>query len=917
MPLLPGARVGPYEVIAKLGEGGMGQVYRARDTQLDRDVALKILPPLLAADPERLARFEREAKTLAALNHPNIAHIYGVEKNALVMELVPGRTLEEIIAPAGHSEAERVSARLSDSDSAARHGDGAPRNLNIDEAIHIALQIALGLEAAHEAGIVHRDLKPANIKQRDDGVVKLLDFGLARAMDSATATSGSSAETIASPTMLSPAMTQQGIILGTAGYMSPEQARGRVADKRADIWAFGVVLYEMLTGKRLFAGETVTEVIATVIKEAPNLDALPADTPPRVRALLARCLDRDVKTRLRDIGEARVMLLRANDPQDGSMAHGSAGPHATGIARREIAAWSIAGIAIAATAVLLFAGAGLPASTDAGLHVVRTMIPPPADAAFDADVTVAPAVISPDGRLICFGARSQNGKIQLWLRALDSADAKAIDGTDGASFPFWSPDSKSIGFYVSGRGRIERVDVAGGAPFAVVRASFVRGASWGINDTILYDSGGRIHAVPSTGGEPRDVTSGGTPRSPWMLPDGRHLLYVQRDANQIHVVALDGTGDAIVTNATSNAVYANGYLLYMREDALLAQPFGLEKLAVSGAPIALAKGVQQINGESRGVFSASETGLLLYQDGGAAAATSLEWFDGTGKRTSSLGELGRARGVSLSPDDRFVLTLISDADGGSSLVRINLSNAERNRLAVASPGDDISSFTAWSPDGRFVAYATRRGGKVSLARVDAGGGQEQKIVDLTSANGLPSDMTTPRLTVWARDAVFYAGNVTGGAWRLPLAPSLAAAGPPTRVLAGDQGLNLRLSPDSRWLAFQAQSQSNTAVSAVFVQSYPAADERQQVADRASLPRWSDDGRSLYFAVDNQLMVASATETGGSLHFGTPREIMPVITGRGYSYDVTKDGRILALVTSDKRAMRPLTLVQNWLSGQPR
>jgi serine/threonine-protein kinase len=298
LALPPGTRLGPYEIVSALGAGGMGEVYRARDKQLDRDVALKILPPLLAADPERLARFEREAKTLAALNHPNIAAIYGVEKNALVMELVPGRTLDEVIQ--------------------ARSTTG--RGLPVEEAVHIAAQIAEGLEAAHEAGIVHRDLKPANIKQRDDDVVKLLDFGLARAMDSATAGAGGPVETMASLTMLSPAVTQQGIILGTAGYMSPEQARGRVADKRADIWAFGVVLYEMLTGKRLFAGETVTEVIATVIKDAPNLAALPADTPPRLRALLARCLDRDVKTRLRDIGEARVMLSRVSEPAEGPLA---------------------------------------------------------------------------------------------------------------------------------------------------------------------------------------------------------------------------------------------------------------------------------------------------------------------------------------------------------------------------------------------------------------------------------------------------------------------------------------------------------------------------------------------------------------------------------------------------------------------
>jgi Tol biopolymer transport system component len=544
------------------------------------------------------------------------------------------------------------------------------------------------------------------------------------------------------------------------------------------------------------------------------------------------------------------------------------------------------------------------------------MIPPPPDAAFDFDVTVAPPAISPDGRTICFGARSQNGRIQLWLRPLDSADARPIEGTEGASFPFWSPDSKSIAFYVASRGRIERVTIASGAPVPVVRAGFVRGASWGKDDTIVYDSQGAIRAIPVAGGGERVVTDQGAPRSPWMLPDGKHLLYWHRETQQIHVVALDGTGDAAVTDATSNAIYANGHVLYMREEALLAQPFDLTKFAVSGAAMPLARGVQQINGEPRGIFSASETGLLVYQDGGSAAQTRLEWFDSEGKRTSStpVGEVGRAKGVAISPDDRFVVLHITDADGGQSYVRINLSNGARNRLTAASAPDDLSAFSSWSPDGRFLGYAAKRGGKLVLARVDANGGQEE-IVTEVNREGI-GDNSAPRLTTWSRNALFFAGNVagSGGAWLAPLTPNYSPAGPQTRISTDKTALNLRLSPDGRWLAYQGSSQTNASVSGVFVQTFPGGGQRQPIADNASLPRWSDDGKSLYFALDNQLVVASATETGGSLHFGTPRPIMPVIIGRGYSYDVTKDGRILALVTSDTRAMRPLTLVQEWMSA---
>ena len=896
MLLTTGTRLGPYEVVAPLGVGAMGEVYRARDTQLDRDVALKILPPVFATDPERLARFEREAKTLAALNHPCIASIYGLEKTpstgsgqagppALVMELVPGRTLDEIIAAEGP--------------------------LPPDTAAQIAAQIADGLEAAHEAGIVHRDLKPANIKRRDDGVVKILDFGLARAMDSADAM----ADAMASPTMLSPAMTQRGVILGTAGYMSPEQAKGRVADKRSDIWAFGVVLYEMLTGKRLFTGDTVTEVIATVIKDAPNFGALPSGTPPGLRALLERCLDRDLKTRLRDIGEARIALGRVNDPPPlgqrptPDRAHSPARP-----AGRELVAWGLAAMAVVAFGLRL-ARAPQTSATDG--PVVRTMIPPPDDTAFDFDVTVGPAVISPDGRMVAFSARSRDGRIQLWIRALDSTAAHPVDGTDGASFPFWSPDSRSVGFYSSGRGRLERVDVAGGAPVAIVRAGFVRGASWGSDGTIAYDASEPrpgISVVNVAGGTPRMVVEAGDPRSPWILPGSKHLLYYNRIRSQVRVVAIDGTGDELVTDATSAAIYAGGQLLFLREGTLLAQPFDLARRAASGSPVAIARDVQMLLGDPRGVFSASETGTLLYQDAGAEAATSLAWFDRTGTRQALVGEIGSARGVVLSPDNQLATVGMLDVENRLALWRVNLSNNQRNRLTYDTGVDETSPFFAWSPDGRTVAYSAKRQGKVVVARTPVSGGQEEPLFDV------PFEHTqggTPRVTAWTKDAlaILYSGLPKGGLWRLPLRPGVAGA----RLMAtallkdADSAVNVRLSPNEHWISYQSAVGGGT-VTAVFVDAYPGGGHRQQVSERSSIALWSADGKSLYFAVDNQLSVVEATEADGTIHFGPPRTLMPVIVGRGYSYDVAKDGRILALVTSEGRASRPLTLVQHWLAA---
>jgi len=926
MSLKPGTRLGSYEVIGQLGQGGMGEVYRARDTELDRDVALKILPQAFAADPERLARFQREAKTLATLNHPNIASIYGLESTpdgrALVMELVDGQTLGDLIA-SGHPEAESASSKLRDSGSAAgRMGVGPHSQLKqsglaIHDALPIARQIADALECAHEQGIVHRDLKPANVMVREDGTVKILDFGLAKAMSPEGGASGSDVSN--SPTLT--AHTQMGMILGTAAYMAPEQARGKSVDKRADIWAFGCVLYEMLTGTRLFKGDEVSDVLAAVLRQDVDWTALPADTPPMLRTLVARCLDRDLKTRLRDIGEARVALSRVNDPTaQGSMAgpsvqSGFGAPASTGrLALRELVAWGLALASIAAALGLWFTRA--PAAAPTHGAVVRTMIPPPDDTAFDFDVTVGPAVISPNGQLIAFSARSRDGRIQLWVRPLDSTTARAIDGTDGASFPFWSPDSQSIGYYNPGLGRLERVDVAGGAPLEIVKAGFVRGASWGPDGTIAYDasdSGARIAVVNVTGGASRAVVQGGSSRSPWFLPDGRHLLYYKWADQKVHVVGVDGTGDAPVVEASSAAIYANGKLLFMREDTLLAQSFDLSSRTVSGTPKAIARGVQKLLGDPRGVFSASDTGTLVYQDSGAGAVTSLAWFDRDGKRQALVGELGTARGVFLSPDNQSAIVGMLDAEAQLSHWRVNLSNNQRIRLTSVTGGDDLSSFLTWSPDGRSIAYATRRDGKITINRTPATGGQSEVLFEVPAEH---TNGSVPRVTAWTNDetTLIYASQVKGGIWMLPLKPgapgaALKATNFPTSKVNGQ---NVQLSPNQRWIVYQGSIEGGT-VSGISIDAYPDGGHLREVTDRGTLPRWSADGKSLFFAIDNQLSVVAVTESDGAIQFSPPRSLMPVIVGRGFSYDVAKDGRILALVTNEARAARPLTLVQNWLA----
>ncbi len=883
--MVPGTRLGIYEITAQIGAGGMGEVYRAKDTKLDRDVAIKVLPASFALDADRVARFTREAKTLASLNHPNIAAIYGIEESgstrALVMELVDGEDLSAHIAR------------------------GA---IPLAEALPIAKQIADALEAAHEQGIIHRDLKPANIKVRADGTVKVLDFGLAKARAQESPPSNS-----ASPTMTSPAVTEMGMILGTAAYMSPEQAKGRPVDRRADVWAFGAVLYEMVTGTRAFAGDDVTEVLASVLAREPDWAKLPVDAPA-INGVIRRCLERDPRQRFGDMQSVRLALtgVLSAGPASAAVSAAASAPVVVTRARSAAIPW---GAAVAATIAAMAIGiAYLARPAPAAAPVVTSSILPPPNVAFDFDVTVGPAVISPNGRLIAFSGRDATGQIQLWVRPVDSTDARPIAGTDGASFPFWKPDSQALGFYSAARGRLERVDLTGGAPVAIVRAGFVRGAAWTPDDAVLYDTsdgGGQIMEVAIAGGTPKSlVRDNGNCRSPWLLPDGRHFLYSNREKRQIHVASRDGSGDTVLMDATSHAVYAAGYLVFMRENALLAQPFDLATLTLTGSATPIARDVQMLLGDARGVFSVSDTGMLLYLDGASTSPTTLAWFDGTGTRVGTVGEMGSARGLRLSPDGRTAAVGLIDVEGRLNIWTVDLATNTRNQLTFAQDPGTFGSFVLWSPNGRTLAYGVKRDNGYAIAQRPAGGGTEQTVYTLPPDQ---SRLTYPRVSAWTSDGttILYSGSSVGGAWSLPLAPGLRGAGT-ARVLAKDpdSAQNVRLMPGERWFSYQGALDAGP-VSQIFVEAYPSGGRRQQVSARGSIALWAADGTSLYYANDNVLTVVSVTETDGALHFGPPRAIMPIIVGRGYSYDVAKDGRILALVTSETRASRPLTLVQNW------
>ena len=551
MTLTPGTALLHYRLIEKIGEGGMGEVWKATDTTLGRDVALKFLPASLSADADRLARFEREAKVLASLNHAGIAGIYGLHAHEgvrfLAMELAPGEDLAQ------------------------RLERGA---VPVAETIDVARQIAEALEAAHDQGIVHRDLKPANVKVTPDGKVKVLDFGLAKAWTGDTA-SGSSADLSQSPT-LAQTGTAAGLILGTAAYMSPEQARGRAVDKRADIWAFGVVLYEMLTGQRLFQGETVSDVLASVLAREIDWSALPADTPPAVRHVLGRCLERDPRRRLRDIADAGHDL-------EGPGAAGASGPTApatapAGRGRRTVLLMAATGLAVAALTAAIVSWRSAPAPRS---PMVFSVSAPPG-------TRLNQAVISPDGRSLAYAAESASGESHLWIRPLDSRDARKLDGTEGAREPFWSPDSRFVGFFTESQ--LWKAEAATGAVEALAETTDTRGGAWNAGDTIVF-GGTKLNRIAAGGGavatvlEPDRASGDNGARYPSFLPDGKHVLFYVRNAKDraragLWVVSLEnGERKQLAATAASSAVYAEpGYLLYRRDRYLLAHPFDARRL---------------------------------------------------------------------------------------------------------------------------------------------------------------------------------------------------------------------------------------------------------------------------------------------------------------------------------------------------
>ena len=877
MTLVPGARLGPYEITGAIGAGGMGEVFRARDTKLNRDVAIKVLPAAFADDPERLARFTREAQTLASLNHPNIATIYGIEEiaaaedtgggsRALVMELIEGEDLSEHIARGP---------------------------IPIAEALPIARQIAEALEAAHEQGIVHRDLKPGNIKVTPDARVKVLDFGLAKAMD---ATSPSSPNVSHSPTLTHQG-TMAGMIVGTAAYMSPEQAKGKAVDKRADIWAFGVVLYEMLTGRRAFKGEDVSETLAAVLMTTLSMDALPPTTPPAIVSLIRRCLARDPRNRLRDIGDARLVLV-----DDAYTTHTAAtGTLAPGASKLPWIVATGATLASLALAIWTLSSRAVPTESRA---VVTTLLPP-ANGEFAFTIPYAMPAISPDGTRVVYGAKDQSGKQQLWLRPLDSPTARRLPGTEDAATPFWAPDSRWVGF---GQGnKLKKIDVQGGPPVAVADLPFaLRGGSWNSQGVIVVGvMFGPILRVAASGGGAVPI-AGTDGRHPWFLPDGRHFLY--QNARQVRVVDLNdaGTSGKPIVETDSPVVYSEGHLLYLRGNTLMAQPFDTGRLETTGDAVSVADGIPTFTTGSRiPGFAVSPAGLLLYQSGGAGTKSLLVWKDRQGKELGALPEARIVSHMALSPDGTRLA--VSQWELGTPASDLWIYALDRGIPTgfTSSPENDVDP--VWSPDGTMLYFSSNpNGGPYKIFRKPSNGTGKVEPVLEDSESVFPSGVSPDgKLLLYQR---------SGRVWLLPLtgAPGDPQA-KPYELPEIRASRPVQFSPDGRWLVYESND-------GVYASRFPGPGSRIQISHRGgSTPRWAKDGKEIFFAdADRTLMAVDVAVRNGTLQAGEPRALFAGIVtsstgaGAGITYEVSRDSqRILVFDDGAAGTAQPLTLVQHW------
>jgi eukaryotic-like serine/threonine-protein kinase len=888
MALASGTKLGPYEIQSQLGAGGMGEVYRARDTRLGRDVAIKVLPAHLSSNPDLKLRLEREARAISALQDPHICALYDIGSqdgtDYLVMELLEGETLAE---------------RL-------RKG-----SLPLKQALEYGIEIAGALEKAHKNGIVHRDLKPGNIMLTKSGA-KLLDFGLAKSGTGMGAAAFASAETMTTP------LTGEGKIVGTYQYMAPEQIQGQTADARTDIFALGAVLYEMVTGQRPFKGKNPITVMSAILESEPEpISTLKAVTPPTLDHAIQRCLAKDPEERWQSARDLALELKWLNGLQPAAVPLKT--ESRTGV---QWVAWAIALIAALAGGFLAFAY--LRKAPVEGT-VVRLTIPPPDGGAFVFHEPVAGAWLSPDGENVAFVARVGKGRPQLWVRPLNSFQARPLPGTEDAGLAFWSPDSRNLGFFA--QGQLQRIAVSGGRPQALCATDSLRGASWGRKDVIIFAKvGGGILRVPASGGTPEQVTTPdtnrreGTHRWPSFLPDGNHFVFMAAfqgpvsDQNVFYLASLDGKPARILGHGSSQIAYASGYLLYVSGNVLMGRPFDPVKLDYAGDETPIAEGVEFDSLLSSAVFSVSDNGRLIYQ-AGKGVTHSLWLLDPTGRPTKNIGSGTPGADPTFSPDGKAIVYDSMSPDFAKiDLWMQDLTSGTRTRLAT----DDLvlgSHSAIWSKDGKFLAYVSAKtGARAIYIRTLNQLAQEEKrwqpkLDDYFVLNDWTPDHKWLIVTLEPRNSTLFHVAllaVAGNDEPVSLLETKDAS-----VAAG------QVSPDGHWIAYRSGDSPHYEI---YISSFPDPTGRFQVSsDGGVAPRWRHDGKALYYlAPQDKLMVAELKEGSGSLQVISTRVFSETpqtnyLTAAGvHQYDVARDGSRFVIDSVDiKDSLVPLNVVLNW------
>ena len=860
MPLAGGDKLGPYEIVSLLGAGGMGEVYRARDTRLGRDIALKV-------SAERFSeRFEKEARAIAALNHTNVCTLHDVGPNYLVMELVEGVTL-----------AERIK-------------EGA---IPLEEILDIARQIAAALEAAHEKGITHRDLKPGNIILKPGGAqgstVKVLDFGLAKIGGTPTAQSEHS------PTLTMGA-TQVGMILGTAAYMAPEQARGREVDKRADIWAFGVVLHEMLTGKRAFEGEDLADTLASVVKSDPDLTLV----PPGVRKLLAKCLQKDPKKRLRDIGDFELLLASGE----------AAAPPSRSRLKMMIAITAAAGFTLA------LAGLGSVhfRETPPRIPLVRFTVGPPDKGRFAPVLYTTPAgTISSDGDRIAFPASGADGKQSIWLRSLDSPVPRALPGTENAIVGCWSPDGKNLAFYAGGK--LKQIEIANGLVHTLADALAFGLCAWN-QDGVILIPGTQINRLsasegavtPATLAKVKNTSQLAGERYPVFLPDGRHFLFeTGNPETDVWIASLDAPNEAThLMTSVSQVLYSGGQLLFLSGNTLVARSFDPTSLTFRGEAVPIAEHVRSnVNRITNfAAFSVSSNGWLVYQQGFGPEYLNLTLLDRNGKRAGVIGEPAEFFSAAYSPDRKNIAAVVTDASGGGSTSDIWIYDAQRGIPTRFTFGPAIHNAPEWSPDGRTMAFFSY--GKVGMYRKPTdGSANEELLVAGASPRSFSPDGTF--LAYVLRDPK----NGTD-IWMLPEPLGKAGTSKPVPFIATAFNEEFpRFSPDGKWVAYQSDESGRNEI---YIASFPNPSTKRQISNGGGIrPRWNPNGKELFFITPDQKMMSAEITLGTVPQPGAARVLFAGFTPAGY--DVSSDGqRFLTVLEPEGKTEEPLTVVQNWQAG---